>query len=148
MKYDQRRIDACVNACEGISTEQLERAGVGADYRTLFGEREALRTQVDELAAALKSWQQAAQCLGERIVITGPTGYYNMGAYEWLRWCTDQVISERDTLRTQRDKLRTQRDKLREVLENLLRPIEKGWKVDDMDDRISEARAALEKVRG
>jgi hypothetical protein len=34
------------------------------------------------------------------------------------------------------------------ALENLLNPIEKGWKVDDMTVRIEEARAAIAKARG
>lgn len=37
---------------------------------------------------------------------------------------------------------------LLETLKNLVTPLEKGWNVDDMDQRIAEARAAIAKAEG
>lgn len=45
------RIVACVNACEGISTESLERSDVIASMQ---GERRRLETQRDDLLAVLE----------------------------------------------------------------------------------------------
>lgn len=47
---NSRRIVACVNACEGISTESLERSDVIASMQ---GERRRLETQRDDLLTAL-----------------------------------------------------------------------------------------------
>lgn len=48
---NSRRIVACVNACEGISTESLERSDVIASMQ---GERRRLETQRDDLLAVLE----------------------------------------------------------------------------------------------
>lgn len=53
-----RRLVACWNACEGISTEALERSDVIASMQ---GERRRLETQRDDLLAALKAARQSLE---------------------------------------------------------------------------------------
>jgi len=52
-KANARRIVACWNACEGLSTEELE-AGLFLSGPSALAERDALRLQVAELAGALR----------------------------------------------------------------------------------------------
>lgn len=51
-----QRIVACINACEGFSTEELEGANLCKDSIESDAEILALRQQRDELIAALKRW--------------------------------------------------------------------------------------------
>ncbi len=53
-KANARRIVACVNACEGIPTDHLEKCTATCAVDRILIERDALKVQRDELLAALK----------------------------------------------------------------------------------------------
>lgn len=58
IKEDARRIVACVNACRGLPTDELEQKGliaaVGSDLLELDGQLAEIKQQRDELLAALE----------------------------------------------------------------------------------------------
>lgn len=75
MEANARRIVACINACEGISTEALEHepGSLGLDRDTIRAQRDALAAQNTELVEALSGLTQVGSIDGN--VVVGPRGW-------------------------------------------------------------------------
>lgn len=56
-RADARRIVACVNACEGVDTELLEKGDLDNPVMKIIKEKSALKQQRDELLALANNFQ-------------------------------------------------------------------------------------------
>ena len=63
----RRRIVACVNACAGIPTDQLEIAGVLDNYECMVADFDHIKKRRDELLAALKHLRHNVKATGKRL---------------------------------------------------------------------------------
>lgn len=87
---DARRIVACVNACAGLPTEQLEASPLGGVLNGVAG----LIAQRDQLLAALQDVRGALSSVNSghqhQITVNDEPAYWQTG--EWVRWILDEVL--------------------------------------------------------
>lgn len=73
---DARRLKACWNACEGISTEALERGPLSEAFEREQGQADSAGRQRDELLAAIRAARRTAQLMhtqdGHEVVCIEP----------------------------------------------------------------------------
>ncbi len=86
-----RRLAACWNACEGISTPELEVDNV--TFTAMLRERDELRAQRDELLEALRDALSVCRSVSicrDRLVKRDGVVMY-LQTEEWCRWAEDEV---------------------------------------------------------